>query len=191
VEFREFRDQLVAIDGLLHEGGIEAAFVQAAALEHAATLAEADAKAWSGFARTSALARRCNVARVLTGLSYREFAVRAAESGLLQWFSRKNEQALARGGIRSGLCPRDPAELQKRLQEDAAFRTGLRRRGGTEARIAIFQHHFVGSPCRAKGFAARECTVGWAVLAHNLWVLARLKLRQERQAAEAVQAKAA
>jgi hypothetical protein len=472
VEFREFRDQLVAIDGMLHEGGIEAAFVQAAAAEHAPALAAAGAKAWARFAQTSALALRCNVARVLTGLSYREFAVRAAESGLLQWFlrlgevdrvkvpakstlkrfsqwvsaetmaaihhrlvgqattaaapqplgltepvdatevfldstclkanihfpvdwvllrdaartlmkatvlirreglkqrmpqeplgflsamnklamamsangrrpdakkqrkrtlrqmkaleqkiaghaqahrellarhwaetalsekqaqailrridhvltqlpaavrqaheriigerpvphaekilslyepevevlkrgkagadvefghklwlgetraglivdfallpeaaadsalvlpavermrgpmnlalqqvwgdrglfSQKNEQALARGGIRSGLCPRDPAELQKRLQEDAAFRTGLRRRGGTEARIAIFKHAFAGSPCRAKGLPARQLAVSWAVLAHNLWVLARLKLTQDRQVAEA------
>ena len=475
VEFREFRDQLVTIDGMLHEGGIEAAFVRAAAAEHAPVLAQAGAKAWARFAQTSALALRCNVARVLTGLSYREFAVRTAESGLLQWFlrlgevdrvkapakstlkrfsqwvsaetmtaihqrlvgqattaadaatpqplgltapvdatevfldstclkanihfpvdwvllrdaartlmkatvlirreglkqrmpqeplgflsgmnklamamsangrrpdakkqrkrtlrqmktlekkiaghaqahrdllaqhwaetalsekqaqailrridqvltqlpaavrqaheriigerpvphaekilslyepevevlkrgkagadvefghklwlgetraglivdfallpdaaadstlvlpaverlrgpmqiplqqvwgdrglfSQKNEQALAQHAVKSGLCPRDPAELQKRLQEDAAFRTGLRRRGGTEARIAIFKHAFAGSPCRAKGLPAQQRAVSWAVLAHNLWVLARLKLKQERQAAEA------
>lgn len=100
-------------------------------------------------------------------------------------FSQKNEQALAQHAVKSGLCPRDPAELQKRLQEDAAFRTGLRRRGGTEARIAIFKHAFAGSPCRAKGLPARQRAVSWAVLAHNLWVLARLKLTQERQTAEA------
>lgn len=475
MEFREFRDQLVTIDGMLHEGGIEAAFVRAAAAEHATALAGAGAKARSRFARSPALALRCNVARVLTGLSYREFAGRAAESGLLQWFlrlgevdrvkapakstlerfsqwvsaatmtashhqlvgqattpagaaapqplglaepvdatevfcdstclkanlhfpvdwvllraaartlmkatglirraglkqrmpqeplgflstmnklamamsahgrrpdgkqrrkrtlrqmkalekkiagharahrdllarhraetalsakqaqailrridqvlpqlpaavrqaheriigerpvpraekilslyepdvavlkrgkagadvefgnklwlgetrtglivdfallpeaeadaalvlpaverlrgpmkialrqvwgdrglfSQKNEQALARGGIRSGLCPRDPAELQKRRQEDAAFRAGRRRRRGTEARIAILKHAFVGSPCRAKGLPARRLAVNWAVLAHNLWVLARLKRTQDRQAPEA------
>jgi hypothetical protein len=475
VEFREFRDQLVTIDAMLHEGGVEAAFVKAAAVEHAATLDGARAKACARFAQTSALALRCNVARVLTGLSYREFAVRVAESGLLQWFlrlgevdrvkapakstlkrfsqwvneetmtaihrqlvgqalsparpavpqplgltepvdgtevfldstclkanmhfpvdwvllrdagrtlmkatvlirreglkqrmpqepleflsamnklamamsanarrpdakkqrkrtlrqmktlekkiaghaqahrdllaqhwaettlsekqaqailrridgvlaqlpaairqaheriigarpvphaekilslyepdvtllkrgkagadvefghklwlgetraglivdfallaeatadsalvlpaverlrgpmnlalqrvwgdrglfSQKNEHALAQHAVKSGLCPRDPAELQKRLQQDADFRTGLRRRGGTEARIAIFKHAFAGSPCRAKGLPARQLAVSWAVLAHNLWVLARLKLTQERQAAEA------
>lgn len=481
MEFREFRDQLVVIDGMLQEGGIEAAFVQAAAAEHATALAGAGAKGWARFAQTSALALRCNVARVLTGLSYREFAVRAAESGLLQWFlrlgevdrvkapakstlkrfsqwvsaetmaaihqrlvgqattaagaatpqplglsepvdasegfldstclkanihfpvdwvllraaartlmkatvlirreglkqrmpqeplgflsamnklamamsahgrrpdakqqrkrtlrqmkalekkiagharahrallarhwaatalsekqaqailrridqvltqlpaairqaheriigarpvphaekilslyepevevlkrgkagadvefghklwlgetraglivdfallaeaaadsalvlpavarlrgpmqiplqqvwgdrglfSQKNEQALAQHAVQSGLCPRDPAELQKRLQADAAFRAGLRRRGGTEARIAIFKHAFAGSPCRAKGLPARQLAVSWAVLAHNLWVLARLKLAQERQSAEAAETKAA
>ncbi len=475
VEFREFRDQLVTIDALLAEGGLEAAFVQAAAAEHAALLSGASAKAGARFAQTSALALRCNVARVLTGLSYREFAVRAAESSLLQWFlrlsevdhvkapakstlerfskwvsaetmaaihqrligqattpatptttqplgladpvdatevfldstclkanihfpvdwvllrdaartlmkatvlirraglkqrmpqeplqflsamnklamamsansrrpdakkqrkrtlrqmktleqkiaahaqahrdllarhwaetalsenqaqairrridqiltqlpaavrqaheriigerpvphaekifslyepdvtvlkrgkagadvefghklwlgetrvglivdfallaeadadtalvlpavermrgplklplqqvwgdrglcSQKNEQALARAGLRSGLCPRQPAELQRRLQTDDAFRAGLRRRGSTEARIAIFKHAFVGSPCRDKGLPARQLAVSWAVLTHNLWVLARLKHAQKRAAQQA------
>lgn len=481
VEFREFRDQLVTIDRMLNEGGIESAFVQSAAAEHALTLAGAGAKAGRRFARTSALALRCNVARVLTGLSFREFAVRVAESSLLQWFlhlgevdrvkapgkstlerfsqwvgaetmaavhqrlvtqavtpagatapqplhplepvdatevfldstclkanihfpvdwvllrdaartlmkatvlirreglrrrmpreplrflsdmnklamamsagsrrpdakkqrkrtlrqmkalekmiarharshrdllerrraetalskkqaaailrridhvlaqlpgaitqaheriiggrrapnankilslyepevevlkrgkagadvefgnklwlgetraglivdwallvdaladtalvlpavermqgpmkltlrqvwgdrglsSQANEKQLAQRAVKSGLCPRDPSELQRRLQEEDGLRAGLRRRGGTEARIAIFKHAFTGSPCRAKGFKARELAVGWAVLAHNLWVLARLKLTQDRRAAEAAETKAA
>lgn len=100
-------------------------------------------------------------------------------------FSQKNEKALDLREIKSGLCPRDPAELQKRLQEDDGFRPGLKRRGGTEARIAIFKHLFAGSPCLAKGIAARQLAVSWAVLAHNLWVLARLKLAQDRPAAAA------
>jgi hypothetical protein len=106
-------------------------------------------------------------------------------------FSQKNEKALAQRDIKSGLCPRNPVELQNRLQGEDGFRAGLRRRGGTEARIAIFKHVFVGSPCRAKGIAARQLAVSWAVLAHNLWVLARLKLAQDRAAAEATAAKAA
>lgn len=106
-------------------------------------------------------------------------------------FSQANETELTQRKIRSGLCPRDPVELQKRLQADATFRAGLQRRGGTEARIAIFKHHFAGSPCRGKTFAARERIVGWAVLAHNLWVLARLKLTQDHAAAEAATAQAA
>lgn len=102
--------------------------------------------------------------------------------------SQKNEKELAKSGVKSGLCPRNPAELQRRLEEDEAFRAGLRRRGATEPRIAIFKACFTGNPCRAKGLAARQLAVGWAVLAHNLWVLARLKLAQERQADEAAKA---
>jgi len=33
----------------------------------------------------------------------------------------------------------------------------------------------MGQPPRAKGFEHREMMVGWAVLSHNLWVLARLE----------------
>jgi len=105
--------------------------------------------------------------------------------------SAANEKGLAKRNVKSGLCPRDPAELQKRLTGDDGFRAGLKRRGGTEARIAIFKNAFAGNPCRAKGFAARSLAVGWAVLAHNLWVLARLKLTQERPALEAAAAQAA
>jgi len=105
--------------------------------------------------------------------------------------SRMNEKELAILNVKSGLCPRNPAELQRRLEEEEDFRPGLRRRGGTEARIAIFKAVFVGNPCRAKGIAARKLAVSWAVLAHNLWVLARLKLAQDRQAAKAAAAKAA
>lgn len=93
-------------------------------------------------------------------------------------FSQHNEKELARLDLQSGLCPRAPAELQKRLEENDGYRAGLKRRGGTEARIAIFKHAFAGSPCRAKGLGARQLAVSWAVLAHNLWVLARLKLAQ-------------
>jgi hypothetical protein len=107
-------------------------------------------------------------------------------------FSQANEKELTKRHIKSGLCPRDPAELQKRLADDESLRQGLRRRGsGTEARIAIFKHCFAGSPCRTKGLAARTVAVGWAVLAHNLWVLARLKLTQEKMAAAAAKKKAA
>lgn len=101
-------------------------------------------------------------------------------------FSQANEKDLAKRHIKSGLCPRDPAELQKRLTDDEDLRPGLRRRGsGTEARIAIFKHCFAGSPCRTKGLKARRVALGWAVLAHNLWVLARLKLAQEKAAVSA------
>ncbi len=99
--------------------------------------------------------------------------------------SQANEKQLAKREIKSGLCPRDPAELKRRLDDDPAFRPGLRRRGGTEARIAIFKHVFAGSPCLAKGFAARSLAVSWAVMAHNLWVLARLQLAREKVARQA------
>ena len=88
-------------------------------------------------------------------------------------FSAANEALLAANGINSGLCPRDPHELVRRLQ-DPAVQAGMKRRGGTEARVAIFKNVFMGSPAKGRSFGARERACGWAVLTHNLWVLARL-----------------
>lgn len=88
--------------------------------------------------------------------------------------SKANQRDLEGRGIKSGLCPRDPAELARRLKEEPDFREGLKRRAGTEARIGIFKNVFLGRPLRAKGFERREMAVGSAALAHNLWVLARL-----------------
>lgn len=102
-------------------------------------------------------------------------------------FSKANEKLLESRGIRSGLCPRDPADLTDRLRNEAGMREGLKRRAGTEARISIITHVFMGSPSRAKGFAHRELMVGWAVLSHNLWVVARLvEAERQRRAKEDV-----
>jgi len=95
--------------------------------------------------------------------------------------SAANIKALEKRGIHSGLCPRNPEELAQRLLEEPGFREGLKRRAGTEARIGIFKNVFVGQPTRAKSFAHREQAVGNAVLAHNLWVLARLPQAKQQQ----------
>jgi hypothetical protein len=80
-------------------------------------------------------------------------------------------------GIRSGLCPRNVTELATRLDNEPGMREGLKRRAGTEARMSIIVRDFMGKPARAKGFEHRAMMVGWAVLSHNLWVLARLERR--------------
>lgn len=99
-------------------------------------------------------------------------------------FSKANKAMLEERGIRSGLCPRDVAELADLLDNETGFREGLKRRAGTEARIGIFKNVFLGRPPQAKGFAHRELAVGWAVLSHNLWVVARLAVAEEKRQAE-------
>lgn len=98
--------------------------------------------------------------------------------------SAENERTLEAEGIYSGLCPRDVNELSKRLEDEPELREGLKRRAGTEARISIVIRKFMGAPARAKGFEHREMMVGWAVLAHNLWKLARLKQAEQPPQAE-------
>ena len=56
-----------------------------------------------------------------------------------------------------------------------------KRRAQTEARIGIFKNVFLGRPLRVKGFIHRELSVCWNVLAHNLWVLARLPQAEEQE----------
>jgi len=96
-------------------------------------------------------------------------------------FSQSNEALLAANGIQSGLCPRNPAELKERLS-DPAQREGMKRRGNTEARVAIFKNVILGNPVRSKSIQAREQATGWAVLSHNLWVLARMEKAPKAEA---------
>ncbi len=79
--------------------------------------------------------------------------------------------------IYDAVCPRDPAELQRRLEEPR-FCELQRRRGSTEARVAIFKQR-CAKRLRCRGFEHRYLAVAWGVLGHNLWVVARLFKQQE------------
>jgi len=94
-----------------------------------------------------------------------------------------NRDYLETNNIYNAVCPRDPHKLQARLEEEA-FRQGQRRRSQTEARISILGRCFTGNPMLQKGFEHREQHLGLSVLSHNLWVLARLKVAQDKQALE-------
>lgn len=86
--------------------------------------------------------------------------------------------------IFNGICPRSVQRLKECLK-DEVFVDVQRRRAQTEGRIGILQNDFLGSPMLSKGFEHRELAVAWAVLAHNLWVLARLpqvKYRKKKAA---------
>ncbi len=87
------------------------------------------------------------------------------------------QQWLAGQKTYNGICPRDPHQLKERMAS-WKFVKLQRRRSQTEGRISIIVHNFIGCPIRSKGFAHRQLAVGWGVLTHNLWVLARLPKRQ-------------
>jgi len=95
--------------------------------------------------------------------------------------SAANEKLLESHGLRSGLCPRNVSELSERLEHEPGMREGLKRRAGTEARVSIIIRDFMGKEPRARGFKHRQMMVGWAVLSHNLWVLARLETKSEAE----------
>ena len=99
--------------------------------------------------------------------------------------SKSNTGLLEKRGIGNGLCPRNVSELADKLTNQQGFREGLKRRAATEGRIGIFKNVFLGRQLLAKGFEHRQLAVGWAVLTHNLWVVARIaeaeKKRREDQ----------
>ena len=85
-----------------------------------------------------------------------------------------NRAFLLKEKVYNANCPKSPRLLQERMTEER-FVGYQKRRGQTEARIGIFKNGFLGKPMRTKGFRHRENNVAWAVLAHNLWVIGRLK----------------
>lgn len=94
--------------------------------------------------------------------------------------SAANRQLLQGKKLFNALCPREAAELQRR-RHGQRFGEMQRRRSQTEARIAILKNDFLGRPLRAQGYERRALAVSWSVLAHNLWVLARLESVEDRE----------
>ena len=96
--------------------------------------------------------------------------------------SAGSRKKLAEEEAFNGLCPRDTNEMARRMREDEAFVGAQKRRAQTEGRIGILKNVFLQGVPRAKGFINRELQVDWAVLAHNLWVAARVPWASEHQA---------
>jgi hypothetical protein len=93
-----------------------------------------------------------------------------------------NSRTLKAGDTFDGLCPRQPAELRRRMK-GKKFARLQRRRAQTEARIGILKQGFLGRPMRAKGFDHREVALAWGVLTHNLWMFARMRKTKKRSLA--------
>ena len=94
-----------------------------------------------------------------------------------------NRAFLLKEEIYNAICPKSVPRLREKMKEDR-FVSLQKRRGQTEARVGIFKNGFLGKPMRSKGFLHRETNVTWAVLAHNLWVIARLKTLAQQQEEE-------
>lgn len=94
--------------------------------------------------------------------------------------SAANRRYLKKQGIENNICPRSVPALQEKMQQ-ATFCENQKRRGQTEGRIGILKNQFLGNPLKSKGFASRQMSVAWAVLAHNLWVIARLPRAEEKE----------
>ena len=98
--------------------------------------------------------------------------------------SKANRQLLENDGIYNAICPKAPGELKERMKE-AEFAGMQTRRSQTEARISIFKNGFLGAPLLSKGHGNQSREVAWSVLAHNLWVIARMPHGPARALAKA------
>lgn len=92
--------------------------------------------------------------------------------------SKRCQNLVAKKKIANNICPRNPHELIEKLQ-DNNFVFHQNRRSQTEGRIGILKNNFTGSPIKNKKFEYKDTSVAWAVLTHNLWVLARLEHHDE------------
>jgi hypothetical protein len=91
--------------------------------------------------------------------------------------SKRNDKLLAQKRIYNGLCPRNPLEYAERMQEDK-FRTFQKRRGQTEGRIGIVKNAILDGSLYEKEIEGKQLKIGWAILVHNLWCLARLPVAE-------------
>lgn len=86
VDYRELRDQLLHIQGLLLQSGLETQFLEKDLRRWLGQRKKVSAKAQQNHQLHSQRALRCNLARTLLGEDYRGFAARLADSPLLQHF---------------------------------------------------------------------------------------------------------
>jgi len=95
LDYREFRATLIKIDEILTKSGLEHELVtealnRYAANNHLDSLKFYNSKQAAFHYKKFRHALRCNIARHLTGESYRLFSIRLADSGLFQWFVNIN-----------------------------------------------------------------------------------------------------
>ena len=89
---------------------------------------------------------------------------------------------LMEAGIANGMCPRSVKQLAVQLAQEE-FRDQQCRRSQTEGRIAIVKQTFLGGRLHTKGHDHQSSEMAWVILAHNLWVIARLSIASKQKIA--------
>jgi hypothetical protein len=92
--------------------------------------------------------------------------------------SKRNDKLLLKKGIYNGLCPRNPLEFAERMQ-DKKFNILQKRRGQTEGRIGIVKNTILDGSLYERQIEGKQLKIGWAILVHNLWCLARMPVIEE------------
>jgi len=93
--------------------------------------------------------------------------------------SPRSRRILNSLGINNHIAARSPGEFARQLESDE-FQRLHKRRSQTEPRIAAVKR-FIGSRIPCKDFEFKKRHVGWAVLTHNLVLLARMVALARRE----------
>lgn len=78
------------------------------------------------------------------------------------------------------ICPRSPVKLAEKMK-DPDFRTSQTRRAQTEARVAIITNNYQRGRSLSKGLDSQRQELRWVMLAHNLRILSRKLIAEERE----------
>ena len=95
--------------------------------------------------------------------------------------SADNVEFLETEHIANHILPKSPSKMRDAM-EDQEMRNDQKRRAQTEGRIGILKNCFLDRGVSAKGFEHQLLEVGWSILTHNLWVLARIAIAEGKEA---------
>ncbi len=99
-------------------------------------------------------------------------------SGDRGFWSKRNSAYLNNQEVTNHICPKGHASLSREAKTDE-FKVSANRRSQTEARIGILKNNFLGGHLNTKGFTQQKIQVGWAILTHNLWLVAKRLATEE------------
>jgi IS5 family transposase len=99
-------------------------------------------------------------------------ALLAGDRGL---YSSQNVRQAEAAGVKQVVIPATgrPSQAQQARQRQGWFRRGRHFRAGIEGRISVLARRFGLADCRYHGATGTERWVGWGIITHNLWQIAR------------------
>lgn len=93
--------------------------------------------------------------------------------------AKSNDLFVKEHKIYNAICPKSLQQFEEK-KSDPIFLSLQTRRSQTEARIGIFKNVFLGRPLRSRITEHKKIAVAWCVLTHNLWVLSRMAINDEK-----------
>lgn len=100
-------------------------------------------------------------------------------SGDRGFWSKKVSSYLNKAKVTNHICPKGHVSLLDESNSED-FKASANRRSQTEARIGILKNNFLEGHLKTKGFKQQKIQVSWAILTHNLWVIAkRLAIKED------------